>query len=144
MKLFTQDKKVEALKRAPLFEGLSRKELVGLARLSEDVEVPAGTVLCEEGDRGREFFVLVNGKVDVARKGRRVATLGAGNFVGEISLLEDTPRTATVTAKTALRFFVLTPRDFRRVVDENPSVERKVLRALARRVLELSRDPTLA
>jgi CRP-like cAMP-binding protein len=73
-----------------------------------------------------------------------VATLGAGDFVGEISLLEPTPRTATVTAKTPLRLFVLTPKDFRRMLDENPSVERKVLRALARRVLELSRDPTLA
>jgi CRP/FNR family cyclic AMP-dependent transcriptional regulator len=144
MKLFSQDKKVESLKRAPLFEGLSRKELVQLARMSDDLEVPAGRVLCKEGDRGREFFVLVEGKVDVARKGRRVATLGAGDFLGEISLLEQTPRTATVTAKTPLRFFVLTPRDFRLVVDENPSVERKVLRALARRVLELSRDPTLA
>jgi CRP/FNR family cyclic AMP-dependent transcriptional regulator len=144
MKLFSQDKKVESLKRAPLFEGLSRKELVQLARMSDDLEVPAGRVLCREGDRGREFFVLVEGKVDVARKGRRVATLGAGDFLGEISLLEQTPRTATVTAKTPLRFFVLTPRDFRQVVDENPSVERKVLRALARRVLELSRDPTLA
>jgi CRP/FNR family transcriptional regulator, cyclic AMP receptor protein len=144
MKLFSQDKKVEALKRAPLFEGLSRKELVQLARMSDDLEVPAGTVLCKEGDRGREFFVLVEGKVDVARKGRRVAMLGAGDFVGEISLLEQTPRTATVTAKTPLRFFVLTPRDFRQVVADNPSVERKVLRALARRVLELSSDPTLA
>jgi CRP/FNR family cyclic AMP-dependent transcriptional regulator len=143
MKLFTQDKKVQALKRAPLFEDLSRKELVELARLSDDLEVPAGQVLCKEGDRGREFFVLVEGKVEVARKGRRVATLGGGDFVGEISLLEESPRTATVTTKTPVRFFVLTPRDFRRVVDDYPSVERKVLRALARRVLELSRDPTL-
>jgi CRP/FNR family transcriptional regulator, cyclic AMP receptor protein len=112
--------------------------------LSDDVEVPAGRVLCKEGDRGREFFVLVEGEVEVARKGRRVAALGPGDFVGEISLLEQTPRTATVTAKTPLRFFVLTPQEFQQVLDENPSVERKVLRGLARRVLELSRDPTLA
>ena len=144
MKLFTQDKKVESLKRAPLFEGLSRKELVQLARLSDDVEVRKGTVLCKEGTPGREFFVLVDGKVDVSRKGRRVTTLGGGDFVGEISLLEQSPRTATVTAKTPVRFFVLTARDFRHVVDQFPSVERKILRALARRVLELSRDPTLA
>jgi CRP/FNR family transcriptional regulator, cyclic AMP receptor protein len=144
MKLFSQDTKVEALKRAPLFADLSRKELMQLARLADDAEVPEGRVLCREGDRGREFFVLVEGRVDVTTKGSRVATLGAGDFVGEISLLEPTPRTATVTAKTPLRFFVLTPKDFRQVLDENPSVERKVLRALARRVLELSRDPTLA
>jgi len=144
MKLFSQDTKVEALKRAPLFEGLSRKELVQLARLSDDVEVPAGKVLCKEGDIGREFFVLVEGKVDVTSKGRRVAALGAGDFVGEISLLEQTRRTATVTATSPLRFFVLTSKDFRQMIADNPSVERKVLQALARRVLSLSREPTLA
>ena len=144
MKLFSQDKKIEALKRSPLFADLSRKELIQLARVTDDAEVPDGKVLCREGDLGREFFVLVEGSVDVTKKGRRVATLAAGDFVGEISLLETMPRTATVTAKTPLRFFVLTPKDFRQVLDENPSVERKILRALARRVLELSRDPTLA
>ena len=144
MRLFTQDTKVEALKRAPLFEGLSRKELVQLARVSEDVEVPPGKVLCKEGEMGQEFFVIVDGKADVTRKGKRVATLGGGDFVGEIALIEQAPRTATVTAKAPLRFFVLTSQDFRRLVDESPSVERKVMRALARRVVELSRDPTLA
>ncbi len=144
MKLFSQDKKVASLKRAPLFAGLSRKELVQVARLADDAEVPAGRVLCKEGHRGREFFVLVEGEVDVARNGRRVATLGAGDFVGEISLLEPTPRTATVTAKTPLRFFVLTAKDFQQLLEQSPNVERKVLRALARRVLELARDPTLA
>ena len=68
----------------------------------------------------------------------------AGDFVGEISLVEPAPRTATVTAKTPLQLFVLMPRDFQQMLDENPKVERKILRALARRVLELSRDPRLA
>ena len=144
MKLFSQDQKVESLRRAPLFEGLSRKDLVQLARLTEEVEVPAGKVLCEEGEPGREFFVLVEGEVDVIRKGRRVSTRGAGDFVGEIALLEDTTRTATVTAKTPLRVFVLTRQDFRRLVDDNPNVERKIMQALARRLVELSRDPTVA
>jgi CRP-like cAMP-binding protein len=144
VRLFSQDTKVQALKRAPLFEGLSRKELVLLARVTEDLEVPAGKVLCREGETGQEFFVIVEGKTDVTSKGKRVATRGDGDFVGEIALLEDTKRTATVTAKTPLRLFVLTRRDFRRLVNENPSVERKVLQALARRVVELSADPTLA
>ena len=144
MKLFTQDTKVEALRRAPLFEGLSRKELVQLARRSEDLEVPPGKVLCKEGELGQEFFVIVDGKAEVTRKGEHVATRGGGEFVGEIALLEQTPRTATVTAKTPLRVFVLTNRDFRSLLDESPSVERKVLRALARRVVELSKDPTVA
>jgi CRP-like cAMP-binding protein len=144
VRLFNQDTKVQALKRAPLFEGLSRTELVQLARVSEDLEVPAGTVLCKEGEAGREFFVIIDGEVEITRKGKRVATRGSGDFFGEIALLEDTPRMATVAAKTPLRFFVLTRRDFRHLVDVNPRVERKVLRALARRVLELSGDPTIA
>jgi CRP/FNR family cyclic AMP-dependent transcriptional regulator len=144
MRLFSQDTKVAALKRAPLFEGLSRKELTQLARVSEDLEIPAGKALCTEGEIGHEFFVIVDGEVEVTRSGKRVATRGGGEFVGEIALLEQTPRTATVTAKTPLRVFVLTNQDFRTLINENPTVERKVLRALARRVIELSRDPTLA
>ncbi len=144
MRLFTQNAKVEALRRAPLFEDLSRRELVELARVSEDLEVPPGKVLCKEGEVGREFFVIVDGEVDVTRDGKRVATRGGGEFFGEIALLEETRRTATVTAKTPLRFFVLTRSDFRRLVNENRNVEGKVLRALARRVVELSGDPTLS
>jgi CRP-like cAMP-binding protein len=144
VRLFTQDTKVEALKRAPLFAGLSRKELVQLARVSEDLEVPPGKVLCKEGQTGREFFVIVDGEVEVTRSGKPVATRAGGEFFGEIALLEETPRTATVTAKTPLRLFVLTRKDFRHLVNENPNVERKVLRALARRVVELSGDPTLS
>jgi len=144
VRLFTQDKKVEALKRAPLFAGLSRKELVQLARVSEDLEVPPGKVLCKQGEVGQEFFVIVEGQVEVTSNRKRLATRAAGDFFGEIALLEETRRTATVTAKTPLRFFVLTRKDFRHLVNENPSVERKVLRALARRVVELSGDPTLA
>ena len=144
MRLFNQNTKVEALKRAPLFDGLSKKELADLARVSEDLEVPAGEVLCREGDTGQEFFVIVDGEIDITSKGKPVAARGGGDFVGEIALLEDTKRTATVTAKTPLRVFVLTRQDFRRLVDANPAVERKVMQALARRVVELSRDPTVA
>jgi CRP-like cAMP-binding protein len=135
---------VQALKGVPLFEGFSRKELVQLERVCEDLEVEQGTVLCKEGEVGREFFVLVDGKVRVIRKGRRVVTLTGGDFLGEIALLTELPRTATVTAETTVRLFVLTSREFHAVLDQNPKVERKVLRALARRLAETSSDPTLA
>jgi CRP/FNR family transcriptional regulator, cyclic AMP receptor protein len=144
VRLFNQDTKVQALKRAPLFEELSRKELVELARVTEDLEVGRGQVLCKEGEIGQEFFVIVDGKTEITSKGKHVASRKGGDFVGEIALLEDTRRTATVTAKTPLRVFVLTRKDFRHLVDVNPSVERKVMRALARRVVELSSDPTVA
>ena len=135
MRLINRDAKVEALRRCPLFEGLSKKELVELARHSEDVEVPAGTVLCKEGSRGKEFFVIVDGEAVVERGGKKIGTLGPGEFFGEIALVDDVPRIATVTAKTPLHFFVLTRGDFTRLLDDSPAVERKVLRALARRVL---------
>jgi CRP/FNR family transcriptional regulator, cyclic AMP receptor protein len=144
MRLLSQNTKVAALKRAPLFDGLSRKELTELARVSEDLEIPAGKALCKEGEVGQEFFVIVDGEVEVTRNGRKVALRGGGEFVGEIALLEKVPRTATVTAKTPLRVFVLTRQDFRTLIDKNRVVERKVLQALARRVVELSKDPTLA
>jgi CRP/FNR family transcriptional regulator, cyclic AMP receptor protein len=144
VRLFSQDTKVQALKRAPLFEGLSKKELTELARVTEDLEIGAGEVLCKEGDIGQEFFVIVEGETDVTTNGKRVAARGGGDFVGEIALLEETTRTATVTAKTPLRVFVLTRQDFRHLVREHPSVEQKVMRALARRVVELSGDPTVA
>lgn len=144
MKLFTQDTKVQALKGAPLFDSLSRKDLTQLARVSEDLEVEPGKVLCKEGEIGHEFFVIIDGKVNVSRKGRRVATRGSGEFLGEIALLEEMPRTATVVAETPVRVVVLTRKDFRHLLDQNPGVERKVLRTLARRLAEMSDDPTLA
>jgi len=143
VRLFAHDVKVDALKRAPLFEGLSRKELGELARLTEDVDVAAGKVLCREGASGQEFFVIMEGEVEVTRRGKSIGTFGSGEFVGEIALIEDVPRTATVTAKTPLRFFVMTRQAFLRLLDANPRVERKVLRALAKRIVSTSNDPSL-
>ena len=143
MRLFSQDVKVEALKRAPLFEGLSKKELTELARATEDFKIEAGTVLCREGSLGREFFVIVDGVAEVTKGGKRLATRQAGEFFGEIALLTTTKRTATVTAKTPIRCFILTRGDFRRVLDESPTVERKVMQALAERLLSYTEDQDL-
>jgi CRP-like cAMP-binding protein len=140
VRVFSQNVKVEALKRAPLFEGLSRKELRKLAGATEDLSVDAGTVLCREGRLGREFFVIVDGEVEVTKGGKRIACRGAGEFFGEIALLTTTKRTATVTATTPLRCFILTRGDFRRVLDESPGVERKVMRALGERLVSYA-DP---
>jgi len=131
----SRDTKVEALKRSPLFEGLSKKDLAELAKHTEDVDVPAGQVLCKEGQIGSEFFVILEGEAEVTQKGKRIRALGPDDFFGEIALVEPIPRTATVTAKTPLRFFVLTRSAFHALLDRFPGVERKVLRALARRVL---------
>jgi CRP-like cAMP-binding protein len=143
VRLFTQNVKVEALGRVPLFEGLSKKDLRDLARVTDDLAVPAGTVLCREGAPGREFFVIVDGTVEVTTGGKRLATRGAGEFLGEIALITTRRRTASVTAITPLRCFILTSGDFRRVLDENPKVERKVLQALAERLLSHTPDAAL-
>jgi CRP-like cAMP-binding protein len=143
MRLFTRDTKVEALKRAPLFEGLSRKQLTELARLTEDVDFKAGEILCRQGERGQEFFVIMEGEVEVTRNGKTVALGRSGEFFGEISLIENVPRTATLTAKTPIRFFVLTRQSFLPLLDAQPDIERKVLRALAQRLISLSDDPAL-
>jgi CRP-like cAMP-binding protein len=134
VRLFSQNVKVEALKRAPLFEGLSKKELGELARVTEDLQVEAGTVLCREGKIGHEFFVIVDGDAVVTKAGKEIATRSGGDFVGEIALLTTSKRTATVTATTPLRCFILTQGDFRRVLEANPGVQLKVMRALAERL----------
>ena len=110
--------------------------------MSDDLEVPAGTVMCAEGSRGREFFVIIAGEAEVTRGGHHLATLGAGDFFGEIALLERVQRTATVTAVTPLGFFVISAQAFGSVVDTDPTIERTLLQALARRLLSMSGDPT--
>jgi CRP/FNR family transcriptional regulator, cyclic AMP receptor protein len=134
VRLFSQDVKVEALGRAPLFVGLSKKELRELARVTDDLKVDRGTVLCREGKIGQEFFVIVEGEAEVTKSGKRIATRSGGDFVGEIALLTTKTRTATVTATTPLRCFVLTQTAFRQILEESPSVQIKVMRALAERL----------
>jgi len=135
MQLFSHDDKADALRRAPLFQNLSRGELVELAKVTEDIEVEEGKVLAREGDLGSEFFVVVDGEVSVTKDGRELRRLSAGDFFGEIALIWDSPRrTATVTAATPLRFFVLTRQAFRSLIDHHPDIESSVLEALEERV----------
>lgn len=138
MRLFTKDAKIDALRRVPLFDGLSKKELAVIASASEDVALEPGAVLCREGGLAREFFVLVDGTVEVTRKGKKIDTLGSGDILGEIGLIAHRERMATATAKTPVRCFVLTSGHFRKALDDNRSIERKILRTLAERVANLS------
>ena len=138
--LFSHDTKADALARCPFFEGLSRGELLELAKVTEDMEVEEGKVLTREGQSGSEFFVIIDGEVSVTKDGQQIRTHGPGDFFGEIALLEDTPRTATVVAKTPLRFFVLTRQSFRSMLAHQPELERKVLAALEERVRATSEN----
>jgi len=142
--LFAHDTKIDALKQAPLFTGLSNDELAELASMADELEVDAGTVLTKEGEIGHEFFAIVDGDVDFIRGGKRIEMPQPGRFFGEIALVEHVPRMATVVARTPLRFFVLNERDFKKLMDDNPKIERKIMQALARRLLALvQEDPRL-
>jgi CRP-like cAMP-binding protein len=133
--LFPHDTKVDALAKAPLFAALSRQELGELAKATEDLEVDEGKVLTREGDLGREFFVIVDGDVSVTQDGNEIRRLGAGDFLGEIALIYDNARrTATVTAASPLRFFVLTRQSFRSLLEHQPGIEEKVMAALEERL----------
>src|SRR3954452_2258862 len=143
MRHFSHDTKVDALRHAPLFSELTDKELTEVAMRSEDMDFPAGKVLCREGELGSEFYVIMDGEAEVTQQGQPVATHGSGAFFGEISLVEDVPRNATVTVTTPVRCFVLTRGRFLHLLDEFPGVERKVMRALAKRLVAASDDPSL-
>ena len=134
MPLFSHDSKADALGRAPLFDGLSRSDLQELAKVTEDLEVEEGKVLCREGETAREFFVIVDGEVAVTRGGETVRTLGPGDFFGEIALIEHLPRTATVTARTELKTYGLPVFVFRPFVEARPDVAWKLLEAMADRL----------
>ena len=133
--LFPHDTKVDALAKAPLFAALSRQELGELAKATEDLEVEEGKTLTREGDLGREFFVIVDGDVSVTQDGNEIRRLGPGDFFGEIALIYDNARrTATVTAASPLRFFVLTRQSFRSLLEHQPEIEEKVMAALEERL----------
>jgi CRP-like cAMP-binding protein len=126
--------KLDALRAVPLFGGLARKQLAELARIADEVDVPAGKVLITEGAAGRQFVVLLEGKADVRRGSRKLNTLGPGDFFGEISLISKRPATATVTAAEPSRIAVITPRDFTQLLRSSPEIQLKVLQTLAERV----------
>ena len=131
------DAKMKLLKKVPLFAGCSKNELRQLARIADEIDLREGTVLTREGRSGREFFVLIDGTAEVTKEGKRIADVGSGGWFGEIALLTDQPRTATVTATSPVDVLVITDRRFREVVETMPSIALKVLACVGDR---LARD----
>ena len=123
----------------PLFEGLSKKELRRISQLATHVEEPAGTVLTKQGMSGREFFIVLDGWIEVLHGGRIVADDGPGYVFGEIALIDDRPRTATVVAKTPVTLEVIAQREFWAMLDEVPKLSKKLLKVVARRLADLER-----
>jgi CRP/FNR family cyclic AMP-dependent transcriptional regulator len=132
--------KMDHLARVSLFEGFSKKELDKIARAGDEILMTAGTVIVDQGQTGREAFVVLSGDVAVKRAGRKIATLGAGAVVGELSLLDHGPRTATAICESDCELLVLDQRNFRGVLEEVPTLAVKLLTTLASRIRELDRQ----
>lgn len=126
--------KVDAIARVPLFAGLSKSELGQVASIADEIDLPADKLLIREGERGREFFVLLEGEAEVARKGKKLATRRAGEFFGEIALVSRLPRTATVKTREPVRALVIRDVEFRALLERAPAIAVKVLQAMAERL----------
>jgi CRP-like cAMP-binding protein len=129
-----KNEKLELIRNVPLFAGLSKAELAKVASIADEIDVPEGKVLTRQGERGREFFVLLDGEAEVRRNGRKLATRRGGDFFGEIALVSDRPRVATVTATTALSALVIRDVEFRALINRTPQIALKVLEAFADRL----------
>jgi CRP-like cAMP-binding protein len=126
--------KIDLLERVPLFAGLPKRELKRIAGIADVVDVPAGRELTVEGATGREFFVLLEGAAVVRRGGEFVNVLQSGSFFGELALLADRPRSATVTTIEPSRLLVLSDVQFRQVFRDSSQLSARVLPEVARRL----------
>ncbi|MEI7592913.1 MAG: cyclic nucleotide-binding domain-containing protein [Actinomycetes bacterium] len=129
--------RLEQLANISLFRSCSQRELAKVARAVDEVTVESGRVLVEQGAAGHECYVIVHGKASVSRDGKVIATLGAGDTVGELAMLDGGQRSASVTAATELELLVLGQREFAALLTEVPTLSHKILVSLARRVREL-------
>jgi CRP-like cAMP-binding protein len=128
------DKKVELIRKVPLFSHLSRKQLTQVAKVADEIDLREGKEMTREGAPGREFFVILEGSADVRRRGRKINSLKPGDFFGEIALVTSVPRTATVAATSPVRALVVTDREFRHLLDESPDIKTRVMQAMAARL----------
>ena len=132
--MLQKNRKIELLSHVPLFSGCSKQELGRIARIADEIDFRAGKTLIKEGTAGREFFVLVDGTAEIRRKGRKIDTAGPGDFFGEMALLAAQPRNATVVTTSPVDALVLTARAFRTLIETNPLIALKVMRAVADRL----------
>jgi len=130
------DQRIARLKAVPLFAHCDSKQMDFIATQVEEMDFPAGRVLCTEGTYGGDFFILESGAADVTRGGGRIATMRPGDFFGEIALVDGGKRTATVTTTAPSRCFVLGARQFQNVLHQNVEIIHSVLKALTTRVRE--------
>jgi CRP/FNR family transcriptional regulator, cyclic AMP receptor protein len=133
---------IEMLGEVGLFEGLSKKELNQISKAGRRVEFPKDSVIVKEGEEGVGFHLIVTGKAKVTVRGRSRTTLGPGAFFGELSLIDRGPRTATVTAATDVTTLSLVSWEFLPLVEKTPSIARKLLLEMCRRLREADKSHT--
>ena len=127
------------LRYSPLFSSCSSKDLERIAKAGDRVTFEKGEVMTKQGDPGKEAFIILSGKATVKRSGKKVATISTGSVVGELSLLDHGPRTATVTCDTECQVLVISRGNFLRVIDKVPALTHKLFAALATRIRDLDR-----
>jgi CRP-like cAMP-binding protein len=126
--------KTDILKQVPLFEQCSKSDLAKVARIADEIDLAEGKELIRQGELARQFFILTDGWAEVRRNGRKVNTLGPGDFFGEIGLITDRLTSASVKTTTPARALVITRASFKRMLRESPNIQLKVLQALAQRI----------
>jgi CRP/FNR family cyclic AMP-dependent transcriptional regulator len=125
----------DAIKNAPLFSQLSKKDVKQLAAALNERTFPAGTVVIEKGKPGVGFFIIARGSATVTVAGNRVRALGAGDHFGEVALIDDGPRMAEVIADTELECFALAAWQFRPFVQDHPDVAWALMQSLVKRIV---------
>ena len=128
---------MELLRRVPLFQGLDERHLDTLSRTFSDRTFQAGKEITHEGGGGVGFFVIEDGEAVVSVHGEEVRTLGSGDYFGEVALIDEGARSATITAKTDVKCWGLTPWQFRPLVEENASIAWPLLQQMAKRLREI-------
>ena len=129
-----RDNHLDKLADVPLFSACSRKDLQKIAKASDEVDVKAGRVLVDQGKTGHEFFLILDGEATVRRNNRKIASLGAGDYFGELALLAREPRDASVSADTDMKLLILGQREFTGLLDSIPGLAAKILGIMARRL----------
>jgi CRP-like cAMP-binding protein len=136
--------KTKLISEIPIFSACTPKELRDISRLADRVSAIEGEVLAREGTPGREFFVIAQGKASVTIHGDEIAVLGEGDFFGEMALLDQGSRAATVTAASPMVLYVIGSREFGELIERVPFVARRILRGLSERLRRAEDAPTYA
>lgn len=132
----------DRLKTIPIFSELSKKELKTVSRLMTQIDVKQGRALTRQGEVGREFMIILEGTAVVRRNGRKIATLGPGDFLGELAVLSGAPRTADVVATSDMSLETLNRREFMSLLDESAAIAKKVLVGAVKRLHDLETSKT--